>query len=409
MPFQPRKFGSAVSLFHKSDGKQLSGEYSCPKRFWYERTAATGTAAHETIARALSNPEFRERLLRYGDRVNEPALPRSVVKAVFLEEYDREVGRRRVEWYKDADADGDVLDERIDMVHALLTQLHKHVAEVVLVEPAFVAPLGGYWLGGHIDLLYRPRSAPRRLAITDWKTGAAKPHEIELDHSWEAGVYSAAVAQGWFLPRDMVTIGTEAATGHAVASIGEHTVVNASRMLAEREALELACMDIAQDVEAAGVHDAGDAPWRRYGERVYAPGEFPTAIHYVHLADYVPYRKAGTKAVKRREDLDYYGYAQPVAKHKYTAGQQRGPAWLPVAMTEHDLPRLTSRLRAIIGMVRMGRFIEQIGEQCSRCAFRTVCLTSGYVATSGAEHDALERTLRAIPGAADDAADLGTD
>lgn len=407
MAWQHRKYGTATDPIHKSHLKQLSGEYSCPKRFWFERNAevsserdtvsgkmAAGTAAHETIARALSKPDFAARLLRGDEPVD-----RTIVKAVFWDEYEREVGTRRVQWYNDHEPD--VLDERVDMVLGLLNDLHHHVASVVLVEPGFVAKCGEYWLSGHIDLLYRPRSAPGRLAICDWKTGASKPHEIELDHSWEGSVYSAAVHGGYFLPRSAVTVEVGAG-GLATATIGEHHIVDPSRSRAERMALERALIDIAVRI------DTGTKIGWPYELHLYLANEFPLHVHYVQLADYVPYAKAGTKAVKRREDLDYYGYAAPVAKHKYVRGQQRGPAWLPVALTEHDLPRLAARLRNVVGMVRMGRFIDQISEQCSRCAYRPTCLTSGYGPTGEARDD-LNRALRAIPGADTDGDDLGTD
>jgi hypothetical protein len=407
MAWQHRKYGTATDPIHKSHLKELSGAHSCPKRFWFKCNAevtperdtvsgkmVAGTAAHETIARALSNRDFCARLLR-GD---EP-ITRTVVKTVYYDEYEREVGGRRVQWYKHDETD--VLEDCVDMVLGLLNRLHEHVAEVVLVEPGFVAKCGEYWLSGHIDLLYRPRSAPGRLAICDWKTGASKPHEIELDHSWEGSVYSAAVYGGYFLPRDAVAVevGTD---GLAVATIGKHRAVDVSRSRAERQALELALIDIALRIDTGA-----EVGWP-YEQHLYVAHEFPAHVHYVHLPDYVPYSKAGTKAINRREDLDFFGYAAPVKSHKYIAGQQRGPAWLPVALTEHDLPRLAARLRNVVGMVRMGRFIEQIGEQCSRCAYRPSCLTSGYGPTGEARDD-LNRTLRAIPGAAADGDDLGTD
>jgi hypothetical protein len=116
------------------------------------------------------------------------------------------------------------------------------------------------------------------------------------------------------------------------------------------------------------------------------------------LADFVPYKKAGAKEVKRPEDLKHFGYVQPT-KHKYTAGELRGPAWLPVKLSEYDMPRLESRLRNVVGSIRMGRFIDQVGERCKRCSFKGDCLTGGYAPTGDARKS-LERTLRTLPSEA---------
>jgi hypothetical protein len=130
-------------------------------------------------------------------------------------------------------------------------------------------------------------------------------------------------------------------------------------------------------------------------------GEYPAEVWHVHAADFVPYKKAGKKAVKRREDLAWYGYESPQTPHVYAAGEHRGPGWLPVQVTEYDLPRLAHRLRAVIGSIRMGRFIDQVGERCARCPYSRDCLTSGYSPRANSDDArAIERALRA--GAAND-------
>jgi hypothetical protein len=409
MPWNFRRYGTASDPIHKSHLNALTGDYGCPRRFRYEmdaladavpgadeRTtvpgkAAAGTAAHEAIARALSTPQLRAAILDTDYNV-----PRDAVRKVFEEEYERELGARQAQWY-DADA-GEELDDRITMVTGLLNGLRKHVASIELVEAGFYAKLGPFWLSGHVDLIYRPRSDPNTLALADWKTGAHKPHPIELDHGWEAGVYSAAMRHGWFVPRDVIVI-TPAANGCTTATIGARSVTHPSRYIAEREVLERTMIDLAEhcEAEAAGAHRTARVLGHAYDT-------FPAQIHHVHLADYVPYAKSGKKQVKRAEDIAHYGYDSPRAAHQYKAGEHRGPAWLPVQLTEYDLPRLEARLRNVVGMVRMGRFVDQVGERCTRCLHRRDCLTAGYAPTGDAR-TGLDRALRVLGSVGTDAAD----
>lgn len=79
-------------------------------------------------------------------------------------------------------------------------------------------------------------------------------------------------------------------------------------------------------------------------------------MHIVHLRDFVPYRRA-TKTAK--------------------VGDLRGPGWYVSKRTEADTARLSVSLRTVVGTVRMGRFVEQLGEQCRRCRHRGPCLTEG--------------------------------
>jgi len=392
-----RKYGTAGDPVHKSHLTRIVGDYGCPKAFRYERDAAAageqhdpsrpvsgkaaaGTAAHETIARALLSRKLAPTLLTPSPQISTDA-----IREVFMWELEREVAGREVAWYKDDPAT--VLTERVAMIAGLLARLHEHVAEVVLVEPGFIAPLGPYWLAGHIDLLYRPRSNPESLAIADWKTGSSKPSDIDLDHGWEAGVYSTAVMQGSFIPREALEIEHDHGRGVWRASCHGHVAEHASRYIAERRAMESALSAMADDSDM-----------RERAGRAF--GSFPSAIHHVHLADYVPYRKAGAKEVRRPEDLAHYGLTEPT-KIKYVAGEVRGPAWLPVRRSAHDMPRLASRLRDVVGMIRMGRFIDQIGEQrCRRCPHATRCLNSGYE-VRGDEARELEAALRTV-GADDD-------
>jgi hypothetical protein len=347
--------------------------------------AACGTAAHETIARILTSDITRERVLA-GPR----GVSRAHIETAFIDELDREVGGRPIEWYeRDRDT---VIADRVAMIAGLVDDLHKHVAGVVLVEPAFITRCGEYWLSGHIDLVYRPRSNPDALAIADWKTGATRPSTIVLDHSWEAGVYATAVRDGWFLDRQHLRP-VRVSPGVWRVSAGAVMAEHPSKYIAERECAERVLSNFAKVL--AGT------------ELVACPldlvtyGVFPERIAHVHLADYVPYKRAGKREVRRPEDLAWYGRTQP-GSVTYAAGDTRGPAWLPVRMTEHDIPRVEHRLRNVVGMIRMGRFIDQVGDRCVKCPYAGDCLTGGY-GVRGADRDRLERNLTADDVTAADA------
>jgi hypothetical protein len=391
MPWDYRRYGSATDPVHKSHLNSIvGGDYGCPRKFRYEMDAkaegvpgleelpeisgkaAAGTAAHETIARALGNEELCARLLE-----GKGGIAATAVAHVFMQEFEREVGGRSVQWYQ-AD-ESETLKERVTMITALLSDLHKYVAKVELLEAGFIVQVGKVWLSGHVDIVYRPRSNPERIAMGDWKTGANKPSSIELDHGWEAGVYSAAVHHGRWLPRGAIRMVGSTAT------LLSHSVTHPSRYIAEREVMERSLIDVARELESE--RGGGDAWIQTMGFN-----EFPTEIYTVHMADYVPYKKAGTKLVKRAEDLQHYGYERPTT-HRFEAGHTRGPAWLPVKLSEYDMPRLEARLANVVGMIRMGRFVDNVGDRCLHCSYKDDCLTGGY-APRGDERKQLELALK---------------
>lgn len=88
-------------------------------------------------------------------------------------------------------------------------------------------------------------------------------------------------------------------------------------------------------------------------ERETHVGMYPSAAYVAHLRDFVPYIK-GPKT-----------------------GKLRGPGWYKARRTAEDVARLRVSLRNVVGTVRMGRFVEQIGEQCARCPFRGPCFGAG--------------------------------
>lgn len=130
------------------------------------------------------------------------------------------------------------------------------------------------------------------------------------------------------------------------------------------------------------------------GNHLFCFEAFPTELMHVHLGDYVPYKRAGKRTPRRPEELRWLGLDAP-KQIEYKAGDIRGPAWIPIGRTEHDIPRLLHRIRPVVAGVRLNVFPDLVGEHCRRCAFAKQCLTSGYAPT-GAEHDRLETALRAL-------------
>jgi hypothetical protein len=320
------------------------------------------------------------------------AWDKSQILDVLRAELTRESAGRDIDWYDDKP--DKLLADRVEMVLGVLRDMHHHVADVVEVESAFIVALGDLYLSGHVDLLYRPRDAPDTLALADWKTGANRPDQIELDHSWEAGVYAAAVQHGWFLPRTAVQLHREldgaGDTRGWTATTAAGTCTHTSRYMAERVALESALISAMTD------------PVVLAALPLVQHQSYPTAIRYVHLGDYVPYQRAGTKAIERADDLRFYTRAVP-GRVSFVPGQRRGPAWLDVRQTAADIPRLTYRLKTIVGTIRMGRFIDMVSARCGHCPFKDQCLTNGYQAV-GDERRELESRMRDLPL---DTTDLG--
>jgi hypothetical protein len=423
MAWNYRKFGTAIDPIHKSDLRAITGDYGCDKQFRYKKdalaaeqdieqkvsgVAACGNAGHETLARALSKRELVEKLLTGNHKVD-----RRLVDDAFYDELDKEIAGREVVWRKKDKPDPSakygggekVIYDRVSMVLGALNTLHQHVAAVVAVEAGFIVRVDVgdgtyYWLAGHTDLIYRPKSNPCGLAIGDWKTGATKPCAIELDHGWESGIYSLAVRDGVFITRDELK--AEIVPGKVTedGEVGQPLCrVTCRGVSADHVAYSQASK---RAIEAALTHvaTAQELYDETNGERGEAMlptfGVFPDEIRYVHLQDLVPYEKAGDKTVNRREDVAHYGVTAGT-KIKYVKGDLRGPAWLPIRRSEHDVPRLQSQLRSVVGTVRMGRFPERIGEKCERCGFKDLCLTTGYE-VRGAEKAQVRSLLHVLQG-----------
>ena len=335
-----RAYGSLSDPIHKSHMSHWVGMYACARQFAYARNdpdahersaglrASLGTAGHEILAAILEG--------KWPWAINATVMREALTRAV-------------------PEADADDLADTAAMIVGVVAEFPKWILSVVAVEPGFIGRFGEYWIAGHIDLIYEPVSNPGTIAICDWKFGSQKPHPLELQHGYEAGLYSAALRYAYF----------ELSDGTA------------------RHEHDWQLIERAADAEARG------ARLRPTYDSM------PSQIHQVHLADYVPYKRSGAKDMHRAEDLDFFGYTEPT-RHKYQAGDRRGGAWMPVALEGSDLARFYERLRAIVGTARMGRFIDAPGEKCTRCHYRLECLNSGYAATESTEEaEQLQRLLDA--------------
>lgn len=392
-----RRWGTLEDPCHKSQLSTLVGEYACTRQFQFDRIrelageerdtcsgkTEMGTAGHETIARALRNEAQRAAIL-----TGRSAITLDQVKRVVLDEFARACGRREVVWYGKHEQEGIHADVSA-MVFGLLQDMHRHVAAVELIEAGFITQLGDLWLEGHTDLVYRPREKPEALAFTDWKTGAQRPHQLVLDHGYESGFYSVALERGVFLPVEVLRRWFTLPDAEIPLDADDVASLRAAK--SERSAMHAALRGIGR----RHFIRAESLP-----EGVVAFHQFPEVIRLTHLADYVPYEKKGAKTVERPEDVAHWSRIldRPVTageKVHYEKGQMRGAAWLHVRRTADGVQRLERLLRGVVGWVRFGRFVEAVGEKCTRCAYKGPCLTSGYE-LRGDEAKELTAALRGL-------------
>ena len=387
-----QKWGRCADLIHQSDLKNIIGEHGCPAQFQYKKTAAAqgpreprttcngkmaaGTAVHAVLHRILSSPPAIVAVMDARQ-----SFARSTLSKAYYEEFDAEAGDRTVEWFKhNADK---VHEECVDMLFGVIEDMRHHVGEVVAVECGFVYQAGGIWMTGAVDLVYRAPGS-KQLSFADWKTGVNKPCQIELDHGWQSAIYAQALKDGYFVRFEDV----------AVQPGEEH-----------RDALERACQEIAvawqamddaadEGRQGAAEADLADAIARHRATRF---GEFPEQIRYVHLRDYIPYSRKQSKVLRRPEELAWAGAPPDARDHKVTMekGDVRGPAWYHVNRSESDAPRLLHTVKAVVSMVRFGRFPAAVGDICNRCSHRETCLNTGYQAT-GDEAVAIQNIARTV-------------
>lgn len=338
-----KKYGSVDDPIRQSDLNELASSYSCPKRFAFKKDEQFGGEAkgrERAYGTACIGTGVHETNARYLDptksacaRILAGELPsEEAVRRVLEEEVEKAAEGLPIEWKASRDTE---IAAGVAMVLGALRGTSERASEVVLVEAPFLVEIKiaakSYWLTGTVDLVYRPRENPFGLGLADWKTGQTRPSEIVLDHGYQLGIYAHALADGVFFP------GTE---------------------------------------------------------REVRLEQFPDELHIVHLRDYVPYAKAGSKKPTHRDELAHYGI-EPGDKISYVKGDMRGPAWHRARRTELDVQRLKASIRNIVSTVRLGRFVENLGDDCARCAFKHACLNEGF-AVDGDAKKRLDLALRDV-------------
>ena len=372
-----QKWGSVTDPIHKSDLNGIVGKFGCLAQFKKKKIELAtegarkyeaangklccGNAVHTVIHRVCKSKPAMD-ALKMGEVISRASLEKA-----FREEFENERKGREVKWW--GAKEDKWTSDCIDMLEGLMGDITNHVEEVVMAECGFVYELNNIWLTGAIDLLYRPKGG-HGLAMADWKTGAQKPHQIDLDHGWEAGIYGNAVKSAWFVPFDSV----------------EETEGVPHRIAMERACVELGkAQDELNKIRAQYGEESNEFTVRAeknlseivsiYGARRF--DDYPTRIRHVHLRDYVPYKRKSAPMMLRPEELEWAGLTEP-AKYPREKGDQRGPAWYKVNRSESDTPRLSHLLKAVVSWVRFGRFPAAPGEMCTRCKFKSECLLEGY-------------------------------
>lgn len=344
-------YATAADPLRQSDLNEIAGSsYSCPKRFEFRKHAEAngverarrsyanreiGTAVHETISRVLKNDASRHAVLVKG-RLPQESKVLQVVEEEFNRAVDIASNGQGVEWGKLRQFD--TFKEAVAMVRGALRTLGDRCAEVLLVEAPFTLEFSRglskpIHAMGTCDLVYLAHDG--EVGLLDWKTGKAKPDRISLDHGYQLALYARAVEEGLF---------------YQSGTIGE-------------------------------------------GEPVTV-GRYPKHIDIVHVRDFTPYKKK-TKRKLTVMDAAWAG-GEAGKPHEFVAGDERGPGWFPSHRTANDDARFAVSLKTLVGTVRLGRFLEHIGPDCTRCEYRERCLTEGH-GPSEQERRALNRALDAIP------------
>lgn len=379
-----RKFGSAADPIRQSALGAFASQDGCGRRYRYERDAEAagiererptahwrstiGTAVHATIERALSREPMVSLVLE--GRLPSPqkvddVLEEELVRAAGL---DATGQPRPIDW-GDASRSLEMTTARWMVLGALRT-VAERAQRIVAIEAPFLAELDDYTLSGTIDLVYEPRGAEpgSAIAFADWKTGARSPHQVVLDHGYQPSIYAHALAHGRLWP------GTD-----REVVLGKHPVaihIVALRAYANHERVRAVL---------AAVRESADTS-KEMAVRVARRG-WPVSTHAIAgalraLADdgLVQKKRVGRDTIWSATDTD----REPDA----------GAIWLESHRRPEDVARLRVSLKTIVGTVRMGRFVEQLGEQCGRCPFRGPCLGDGHVTSSTTT--AIERALDGV-------------
>lgn len=378
MAWDYRRFGTAADPIRQSALGAFASQDGCGRRYRYERDAEVagiererqtahwrptiGTAVHAVIERALCREPMVSAVLE--GRLPSPQR----VDVVLGEELERAAEGRPIDW-----ADASEHLERVTgrwMVLGALRTVSERAQRIVAVEAPFLVELDGYTMSGTIDLAYEPRGveAGSAIAMADWKTGERKPHQVVLDHGYQTSIYSHALARGVLWP------GTERETRLGLHPEAIHIVHLRSYANHERTRAVL-----------SAVRESSDTS-KELAVRVARLG-WPVSTHAIAgalraLAEdgLVTKKRVGKDTIWSATETDREPAADAI--------------WLESRRRPDDVARLRVSLKTIVGTVRMGRFGEQLGEQCGRCPFRRECLGDGHVSTATTAQ--LERALAGL-------------
>jgi hypothetical protein len=373
-----RAWGTAKDPVRQSGLNAFSSQDGCAKRYKYERDAEArgetresqsqmapwkrtlGTAVHATIERALKNEQMRAAVL--AGRVPQP----DTLTRVMGEEMLRAAEGLKIDWGKDNEQN-ELIKARWMVIGALRT-VSVRALSIVAVEAPFLVQIGDYHATGTIDLLFEPREQPGTVSVADWKTGERKAAPAVLDHGYQVSIYAEAIEHGVLFP------GTEqemrlAAKASDVFVVQLREYVAIERMRAAHRALSNATLTRAElEVVLAR------AGWELNAASVAA---LLTAAN-----------KAGIARKLRRGKDTYWEASGSIENARLDAD-----IWHRSKRAADDRARLLVSMKNIIGTARMGRFLERLGEQCSRCSYRLECLNEGHdmsAANAREINDALE-------------------
>lgn len=356
-----RAWGTAKDPIRQSALNAFASQEGCGKRFKYERDAEAqgldtkrtraawkptlGTAVHATIERALGNKLVCDAVLAHR------MPPAERIDSVLADEMSKAAGDLQVDWHDD-NPTNEMRKARWMVIGALRT-VAQRVLRVIAVEAPFVVEIGGYHTSGTIDLIYEPREAPGSVDVADWKTGERRAAQAVLDHGYQVAIYGQAIEHGTLFP------GTEremrlASPVNDVFIVQLREYVSLERMRAAHKALSFSSMARPElETELA-----------RKGWQLSANS---TAAILTQLG------KHGL-ATKSRQGKEVFWRATGSLEEARLDKE----IWHRSRRAPDDVARLIVSLKNIVGTVRMGRFIERLGEQCSRCQFRMECLNAGH-------------------------------
>ena len=338
--WNPRLYGTAADPVRQSHLDRLAGRFCCSRRFQFEREeeAAGGAGPRERVyGETIVGTAVHETIKRYltacPDRTLERRLPSNDRFAeVVREELDQAAGGLPIDWGKVRP--DDAVRDAVAMVRGALLTLADRASAILLIEAPFLAQID---CGAKEPYWLKGtidivyRARDEGLGLADWKTGKQRPHPIALDHGYQLGIYAHALEHGVFWP-------------------GE--------------------------------------------ERQVEIGAFPQHIHLVHLRDFLPYQRRTRKRIKTADEAAFYG-AEVGQTINCETGAPRGTGWYAARRSPADVARLKHSLRTIAGSVRLGRFLEHLGESCAKCPFKGPCLNDGW-SVDGAEKRQLDAALRGV-------------